>query len=455
MSTPQLLRLPQRLDREFDRMIIKKFREWEKLEHKIAAHQNHLHFTLHCKHHAIFPPSLKLKCSMKGKGVDYILNKAQKQLTNERITRINRQLDYFNNLKTDIDEYLFTNLPGVYYDEIKQWMAHAHRSKFDNIRSRQQQKFQKLSERQKRTNPEENTIINIPDHEKNNIQDKWVVNLSNRSLTEDETSLLKKGLNFAITPITVPINDYVIGIESACKLLGYESKLAESLRSECVKTIKTAKMPHPNISKGQCKALHTLAKDNNITILPADKGRSIVILNTDDYKEKARKLLSDPKTYKILKKDPTPKYTTTLVKKLQELKNTGAITDITYRRLYPTSATIPRFYGLPKVHKSGAPLRPIVASRGSITYAVARHIRYIGPTCRQKWIRLKKHYRPSTTVLQMQAGRRRRTCFLRCYSPVHTGPCRQKPRSHPTQTNNRQHLVKPHQPQRYPGQRST
>ena len=42
--------------------------------------------------------------------------------------------------------------------------------------------------------------------------------------------------------------------------------------------------------------------------------------------------------------------------------------------MYPTSSTIPPFYGLPKVHKAGAPLRPIVASRGSITYVVARRV---------------------------------------------------------------------------------
>ena len=100
----------------------------------------------------------------------------------------------------------------------------------------------------------------------------------------------------------------------------------------------------------------------------------MVILNANDYKDKAKSLLSDDKTYRVLKKDPTPKYTTTLVKKLQELKNAGGINDRTYRKLYPTSATIPRFYGLPKVHKSGAPLRPIVASRGSITYEVAKFI---------------------------------------------------------------------------------
>ena len=33
-----------------------------------------------------------------------------------------------------------------------------------------------------------------------------------------------------------------------------------------------------------------------------------------------------------------------------------------------------KFYGLPKVHKIGNPLRPIVSSRGSVTYEVAKVI---------------------------------------------------------------------------------
>ena len=32
------------------------------------------------------------------------------------------------------------------------------------------------------------------------------------------------------------------------------------------------------------------------------------------------------------------------------------------------------FYGLPKIHKTGNPLRPIVSSRGSVTYGVAKVI---------------------------------------------------------------------------------
>ena len=43
----------------------------------------------------------------------------------------------------------------------------------------------------------------------------------------------------------------------------------------------------------------------------------------------------------------------------------------------PTSAIPPKFYGLPKIHKTGTPLRPIVSSRGSITYWVAKELSHI------------------------------------------------------------------------------
>ena len=41
--------------------------------------------------------------------------------------------------------------------------------------------------------------------------------------------------------------------------------------------------------------------------------------------------------------------------------------------MYPTWASSPKFYGLPKIHKN-IPLRPIVSSIGSVTYGVAKEI---------------------------------------------------------------------------------
>ena len=48
--------------------------------------------------------------------------------------------------------------------------------------------------------------------------------------------------------------------------------------------------------------------------------------------------------------------------------------DNTYRKMYPMGTVIPKFYGLPKIHKHNTPLRPIVSSTGSVIYSVAKEI---------------------------------------------------------------------------------
>ena len=45
--------------------------------------------------------------------------------------------------------------------------------------------------------------------------------------------------------------------------------------------------------------------------------------------------------------------------------------------MYPTGASPPKFYGLPKIHKKNIPLRPIVSSIGSVSYGVARVIKLL------------------------------------------------------------------------------
>ena len=90
--------------------------------------------------------------------------------------------------------------------------------------------------------------------------------------------------------------------------------IAQSLRAEVTKCIKKAKRPASNISKGEFKALHELKADTDITILPADKGRSTVILNTKDYESKMSTLLN---TYEVLQKDTTPKFKRELTEMIQ------------------------------------------------------------------------------------------------------------------------------------------
>ena len=66
-----------------------------------------------------------------------------------------------------------------------------------------------------------------------------VKNVSDKNLTEAETSVLKKGLNFAVTPQTTPVVDLVTVTETACRYL--DKNNADVLRSEAVSVLKRQK----------------------------------------------------------------------------------------------------------------------------------------------------------------------------------------------------------------------
>ena len=240
MMDPSTSKLPKRLNSEPDRKIIKNFRKWEQLERKIAAFRNHLHFTLHCKHHDVVPPSLKLKCAMRGRNADTILQRAQRALINERVNEIKRKLEEFEKQRAEADEFLFTTINHE-YDEIKRWMAHAQEVSFESIRQRQQKKFTRLYNKKTEADREKNgPIVEVDTKDIEAIQSKWVVNLSDKTLTADEENVLKHGLNFAVTPKEIPVDEYIIGIETACRAIGPQSKEAETLRAHCVRVLKNA-----------------------------------------------------------------------------------------------------------------------------------------------------------------------------------------------------------------------
>ena len=102
-------------------------------------------------------------------------------------------------------------------------------------------------------------------------------------------------------------------------------------------------------------------------ILTADKGVSLVVMDREEYVRKAQALLDQP-GYKFIPNDPTTKYKNKLISILKSIKAEGGMNEVTYRRLYPRGASSPKFYGLPKVHRQGVPLRPIVSSIGAIIY---------------------------------------------------------------------------------------
>ncbi len=98
------------------------------------------------------------------------------------------------------------------------------------------------------------------------------------------------------------------------------------------------------------------------------------------YESKARALFSDNNTYVKLNSDLTQRFKLKLVVLLKEWKEKKIISYALWKKLYPTAGDVPKFYGLPKIHKTEVPLRPIISSIGSITYEAAKYLAVvIGP----------------------------------------------------------------------------
>ena len=171
---------------------------------------------------------------------------------------------------------------------------------------------------------------------------------------------------------TLPYGEYITAIEQAC--LRLEPHNAEELRATMRGALRNSQEPTSNITKQEIQAPVELKKDQERVILTADKGVAIVIMDKKEYQDKAKVLLEDQGTYQVLKTDPTGRLKSKMINLLKKIKSEGGIDDILYKKLYPTGAVKPKFYGLPKIHKDGVPLRPIVSSRGSITYEVAKEL---------------------------------------------------------------------------------
>jgi len=82
-------------------------------------------------------------------------------------------------------------------------------------------------------------------------------------------------------------------------------------------------------------------------------------MNQEDYITKMNEHLSCGSYRKILK-NPIKK----IIREVKKAINNSNLDERTKKILLPTSEITPRIYGLPKIHKEGIPLKPIVNTIG-------------------------------------------------------------------------------------------
>ena len=346
---------------------------------RLAKFRNHVVFSARCKQSNLIPPSLKVKPPINTERGKTIANRASRQFLDERLRVANYKVRHLEDeLKwTELGIRRQLNTDDVTkLEEISKGQAE---KTFLRIRERQQDKFERFVQREKAGSNKEHI-----DTQHSVDQTRWVINKSSRTLSEDELKVLQRGLNFAQHPTALPKSEIISGVESA--LRNHEdSQIAERARSTIASIIRRHRPQIQNITPKERQAIRDLKKDDEVVILPVDKGNATVLLDTKDYLYKANDLLDKP-PFRQVARNPTSKNEKRVNCTLKNLVEKKKINTETYHalRVSTNGTKPPLFYGSVKIHKQDFPLRPIVSATGSATYNVSKYVsRVLTPYVRE------------------------------------------------------------------------
>jgi hypothetical protein len=119
------------------------------------------------------------------------------------------------------------------------------------------------------------------------------------------------------------------------------------------------------------KGLNKKLTTENAIVTQADKGKTIVIIKSNDYSEKVKSFLS-ANNFKTLTKDPADKFQKTIRKTMQECNliiDKHQIKHLTQKKPTPSNLKAKL-----KLHKEGIPIRPVINNRTAPTYKLAKHL---------------------------------------------------------------------------------
>ncbi len=232
---------------------------------------------------------------------------------------------------------------------------------------------------------------------------RYITNLSSKTLTPTQTKLLSKGLSYI--PSTNSKNDT---LRNALLHFNRSNRIKYFFRNEPERDVhpfrqKSTWMPprasqdiesylerlekeisditprhcRNNLSQEETHALKTLASDPSLVIKNADKGSGIVIEDRHNYMEDGLQHLSDKSIYEKSESDPTTPLAEGINKYIHYVHKKGIIDDTTKEFLSFKPHNMPRtqqLYFLKKIHKNPIAVRPIVSGCGGPTEKISQFL---------------------------------------------------------------------------------
>lgn len=153
----------------------------------------------------------KLQDRFKSKNSKNILEKASHQLLLDQIAEQRRRKAYLSRKCESMRSFLENKMTEEDYEKITTSIGRFSNNIYRNICQHQKRKFEEMRTKLNNSKPAE-------DH------GRYVKNLSDKVLTKEESNLLSKGLNFAVTPRQHPVEDIICCTESVCQTMPHDEK---------------------------------------------------------------------------------------------------------------------------------------------------------------------------------------------------------------------------------------
>lgn len=347
----------------------KDYNRFFKLKTKIVTIGSDIKFLRNCKLQGICPRFVNLKIKIDSWISKKVLSVAQKTWINLELKtlyskRSRLELELYNlhlKITKNLGSQEFQN-----FLEKTSLMNNVIESKNNKKLSVQDRKLTKLLSQLPK--PSEFVTENV-----SRLIPNTVNNLSKQIFSDCELKLLSKGLNFMLPPVKAPLETLVFDIEAAIKFIPEAEK--HSIRKACKKSILDSKSKlYSNKLNVDYKIIKAL-KQKDCFYMKADKSNTVVIMDKTDYFEKVQQMI-DSGPYTLLSENPLKSkgslnFQNKCKQALKDCKNL-IHNDRLRLKLTVSNPVLPKLYCLPKIHKVGIPMRPIVSGINCPTYLLSK-----------------------------------------------------------------------------------
>lgn len=353
--------------------VVQDLKLWANLNNRMARTNCRRNFLLRCRSHGVTPRHIRqnIKCinNLVGENAEdnrkalALNNQVTSKLLNLEISMTIKKINSLHVGVGNISNKVESILPEHILTKFKQTQSKSYDKAFTSCTSNLKTKFDSLWK-----NATDAVVT----------KESWFSNFTDYVFPNDIAQLLRLGPKFAhsVPAKRLSIKTILADSEALVKFTSDETQ--DLLRAKATNAItnffhNSWNQENP-LYKTFLKTTVFLKEHRDIVVTMADKGNVTVAIPMVTYEEKMSDIINDESVYKKLSSDPTSRFQTMNNSLVKVLKDKKYIDGVTAKKLNNYKGVPPTIYGLPKIHKEGMPLRPIVSTIHSPTTELSKFI---------------------------------------------------------------------------------